>query len=204
MSTIIISNLIDPLKAHVTKHLKSYLQEDGELSPILDEIEHWYDSYRDSLHPELPMWSDLPSSDVDQLFDAWVEASEEFWNQRLTKSDRKTSTLPVSVAQDASSGVDRVFSCLKLIRSYINQLADGPHKTAMTKGWNFMVYGMEDPGTVVLRPDWLKSFTETASPASSAVPSPLVPEVVKAAQGGSVCEVEPLGEIDSQGSLHFR
>lgn len=103
MSTLIIQNLIPSLRETVFLHLKAYLTGAGELSNIYESLEFWYDRIRDSLHPDLPQWQDVPSNEQDQLFDAWHAAMEDFWRERLTKSARQTSALPISVPVAAPS-----------------------------------------------------------------------------------------------------
>jgi hypothetical protein len=111
--TVIIANLIPRLRETVAQHLKAYLGGEGELSSILESIEFWYDRIRDKEHPDLPMWSDLSSRDSDQLFDAWIEAVEEFFRQRLA--------LPVSSHAEASLQVTGS-DCVTLPRVVVEEV----------------------------------------------------------------------------------
>lgn len=119
MSTPIIQNLIPSLRETVFKHLQSYLGGEGELSSIQESLEFWWDRTRDKEHPDLPMWQDVPTADRDQLFDAWHDAMEEFWRERLTKSDPVTSPLPVSVAPAASLSPEVVKEALEGLIRYV-------------------------------------------------------------------------------------
>jgi hypothetical protein len=95
--TPILQNLIPRLKEHAAKSLKDYLRHGVELSSILESIEFWYDNFRDRQHPDLPMWSDLPSPDKDQLFDAWIEALEDgILARRVSSPSPASSPSPLS------------------------------------------------------------------------------------------------------------
>jgi hypothetical protein len=173
--TVIIANLIPRLRETVAQHLKAYLGGEGELSSILESIEFWYDRIRDKEHPDLPMWSDLSSRDSDQLFDAWIEAVEDFWKARLTKSALPIAT-PVRY-EKRSDGLIHEAPCPEcgIVGTHFCTGGQPPHP-----GWSASYHS-------------LPVSSHSGAPSNSPLSSPL--EQVKTSQEAPVCEVEQLREV---------
>lgn len=167
MNTPIIANLIPRLRETVTQHLQTYIGGEGELSSIQDSLEFWWDGIRDRDFPDLPMWSDLPAPDRDALFDAWIEAVEEFFAlRRKAGGDPVASSLPVSVAQEVSERTSHIVDMLKLAVNCDIPLVSIP---------------VDDCLELLAWRQHLDRLLSSPPAASCASPAPLVPEVVKAA-----------------------
>jgi hypothetical protein len=217
MNTPIIANLIPRLREHAAAHLLAYLEKGGELSPILESIEFWWDGIRDRDFPELPMWSDLPAPDRDALFDAWIEAVEDWFSARrvsshpdvLSRSARSGGVGKPGGPSNASgsgapsAGTDvlgaKLHEALNALREGLEHVSlrfEGNTTNPGNLGTAIRKIGQGMGLIAALAAD--QSLPVSVAPAAScASPAPLVPEVVKEALEGSVCEVEPLGEMEA-------
>lgn len=239
MSTPIIQTLIPNLRQTVQEHILAYLEKGGELSSIHDSLEFWYDRYRDTMAPELPMWQDLPTPDKDQLFDAWIAAMEDFFRQRLTKSDpvvtlssdRIPAPVTFEIWWDANKGgiaPEPYFYALNGFRAGQMSVSSpsgaslSPEAAyAFLKEENTVLRSQIENHDVTLEQvrvshrsqvsllrEKLKDCEQALERAEKATATSSTSLLVRAfaeplnaSQGGSVFEVEPLGEVNGNGQI---
>ena len=187
-----LSQLLSSCRERAALCASAWITGTHSLGEIYEEIESWYDRYREGNLP-MPQYQDLPSPVQDQLFDAWIEGVEGYFAKRAAKSDSAASK------QDPAS----LFSRMAVAVRAAGHELSAYHMTGQpSKSFTHSETLVLSLGDLIAELNRLP----VSSPSHASSPSqPLhATEPVKASPEGSVCKVEPLGEVMPDGGFVFR
>jgi hypothetical protein len=156
-----LADLLLKITDHAKKQALSFIQGNPSISGSpTEEVEWFYDELRNSEHPDWPLTLSTEHMDkaVDEYHAGFKSAFQPVWGD----SFGGTEAVRPSASGLAASGADvprephlyaaQVYDTLKPFREYVERLEEGPHKQAMVKARNLILYGVESLDSVETDP----------------------------------------------------